>query len=75
MRLNSTTMRPPKAHAAIGALQMLLLTKDRTVDCASFQVAICRLPEALAKFVAVAHAMITYTASTSCRQQEVNTKK
>jgi hypothetical protein len=63
IRLNSTTIKPPSAHAAIGALQMLLLINDRTVAPG---VSICKLPEALARFVAVAHAMITYTASTSC---------
>jgi len=46
---------------------MLLLTKDLTVDWVSFQVAMCRFPDALARFVAVAQAMITYTASTSCK--------
>jgi hypothetical protein len=59
MRLNSTTISPPSAHAAMGALQMLLLMKDLTVDCASFHVAICKLPDAFARFVAVAQAMMT----------------
>jgi hypothetical protein len=59
MRLNNTTIKPPRAQAAMGARQMLLLTKDLTVDCASFQVCICRFPDALARFVAVAQAMIT----------------
>jgi hypothetical protein len=69
MRLNSTTISPPSAHAAIGARQMLLDTNDRTVDCASFQVSMCRLPDAFARFVAVAQAMMTYMASTSCEDQ------
>lgn len=44
--LNSTTMSPPSAQAAMGARQMLLLMKLRAVAWASFQVVMCRLPEA-----------------------------
>lgn len=63
MRLNSTTISPPSAHAAMGARQMLLLTHIVRMlvpnPATSLIVEMCRLPDALAKFVAVAHAMMT----------------
>lgn len=51
IKLNSTTIRPPSAHAAMGARQMLLEMKLLTVLRASFQVAMCRLPDACGKRV------------------------
>ena len=50
--LKSTTMRPPSAHAAMGARQMLLLTNARAVWPTSFQPAsMCKLPEACSRSV------------------------
>jgi hypothetical protein len=45
-KLNRTTIKPPRAQAAMGARHMLLLMKLRAVACASFQVAMCKFPEA-----------------------------